>query len=181
MFGLSVGVSNIGDTLPGPVYALLSGVNASAVGITVLAVVQLSGKAITDKLTRILLFSSASAGLLYTALWYFPVLIVSGGVVAIIYDFRWLHSTIKPVVAVFKLRRRAQVHDDVESQPVTVSSGETIGDDQATSNQDLECSSVTLETDGQTGTPSSGQSCTTTVPEKDKLRVVRLGHRSNIS
>ncbi|KAK7743333.1 hypothetical protein SLS62_010656 [Diatrype stigma] len=181
MFGLSLGVSHMGDTLPGPVYALLSGINASAVGITVLAAVQLSGKAITDKLTRVLLFLSASAGLLYTALWYFPVLIVMGGAVAIVYDFRWLHGAVKPVVAVFKLRRRVQVHDNVESQSSTASNRETGGDDQATSNQDLECSSITLATEGQTETPGSGQGCTTSSSEKDKLRVVRLEHRSNIS
>ncbi|KAH6645559.1 hypothetical protein BKA67DRAFT_541769 [Truncatella angustata] len=54
MYGLPIGVSNIGDTLPGPAYALLSELNASSVGIIAVAAVQLSEKAITDKITRIL-------------------------------------------------------------------------------------------------------------------------------
>jgi hypothetical protein len=42
MFLLSVGVAKIGETLPGPVYGLLSGLNASTVGIIALAAVQVS-------------------------------------------------------------------------------------------------------------------------------------------
>jgi chromate transport protein ChrA len=42
MFLLSVGVGKIGETLPGPVYGLLSGLNASTVGIIALAAVQVS-------------------------------------------------------------------------------------------------------------------------------------------
>jgi chromate transport protein ChrA len=51
-----LGVSRIGDTLPPPVYSLLSGLNAATVGIIALAAVQLADKAITDKLTRVLVF-----------------------------------------------------------------------------------------------------------------------------
>lgn len=40
MYGLSLGVQQIGDTLPDIVYALLSGLNASTVGIIALAAVQ---------------------------------------------------------------------------------------------------------------------------------------------
>ena len=42
MFLLSVGVAKIGETLPGPVYGLLSGLNASTVGIIALAAIQVS-------------------------------------------------------------------------------------------------------------------------------------------
>ncbi|PON22488.1 hypothetical protein TGAM01_v208572 [Trichoderma gamsii] len=91
MFGLSVGVSNIDDALPRAVYALLSGLNAATVGIIALAAVELSNKAITDRLTRIIVFLAASAGLLYNALWYFPALIFAAGFAAVVYDFRWLH------------------------------------------------------------------------------------------
>lgn len=42
MFLLSVGVGKIKDVLPGPVYGLLSGLNASTVGIIALAAVQVS-------------------------------------------------------------------------------------------------------------------------------------------
>ncbi|KAL9561828.1 hypothetical protein ACKAV7_014090 [Fusarium commune] len=68
MYGLSIGVSNIGESLPRAVYALLSGLNAATVGIIVLVAVQLSEKAITDKITCILVFLGASAGMMYNAL-----------------------------------------------------------------------------------------------------------------
>lgn len=98
MYGLSIGVSNIGDSLPRPVYALLSGLNAATVGIIALAAVQLSERAITDRLTRILVFFGACAGMLYNALWYFPVLMAASGVCAVVYDFRWLHPAVGAVV-----------------------------------------------------------------------------------
>lgn len=40
MYGLSLGVQRINEILPGPVYALLSGLNASTVGIVAVAAVQ---------------------------------------------------------------------------------------------------------------------------------------------
>ncbi|KAI4177439.1 MAG: hypothetical protein LQ343_000420 [Gyalolechia ehrenbergii] len=87
-YGLSLGVARIDETLPAPVYALLTGLNAATVGIIALAAVQLSQKAITDKLTRILVFLSATAGMLYNALWYFPVLIFAGGTATVFWDYR---------------------------------------------------------------------------------------------
>lgn len=92
MYGLSLGISNIGDTLPLPVYALISGLNAATVGIIALAGVQLSDKAITDKLTRILVFVGATAGMLYSKLWYYPVLLASGALTTFIWDQRWLQK-----------------------------------------------------------------------------------------
>jgi chromate transport protein ChrA len=97
MYGLSLGVSRIGDTLPPPVYALLSGLNAATVGIIALAAVQLAQKAITDKITRALVFLGGVAGMLYTALWFFPVLMVGAGIVTIVWDFRWLQRMYKGV------------------------------------------------------------------------------------
>ena len=96
MYALSLGVSRIGDTLPAPVYALLSGLNAATVGIIALAAVQLSEKAITDRLTRALVFVGGVAGMLYTALWYFPVLMLGAGLATFIWDFQWLHGVLKP-------------------------------------------------------------------------------------
>jgi len=96
MFGLSLGVSRIGSTLPKPVYALLSGLNAATVGIIALAAVQLSQKAITDKVTRAIVFLGGVAGILYTALWFFPVLMISAGTVTMIWDYRWPHRILLP-------------------------------------------------------------------------------------
>ncbi|GJC83397.1 putative transporter YwrB [Colletotrichum liriopes] len=92
MYGLSVGVSAIGSSLPRAVYALLSGLNAATVGIIALAGVELSNKAITDKLTRTLVFLSAVAGMMYNALWYFPVLMCAAGCAAVVHDYRWVHK-----------------------------------------------------------------------------------------
>ena len=76
-------------------YALLTGLNAATVGIIALAAVQLSQKAITDKLTRILVFLGATAGMLYNALWYFPLLMFLGGISTIIWDYRWGHELLR--------------------------------------------------------------------------------------
>ncbi|KAL8786213.1 MAG: hypothetical protein Q9213_002901 [Squamulea squamosa] len=93
MYGLSVGISHVGSTLPEPVYALLSGLNAATVGIIALAAVNLAGRAITDKLTRILVFLGGGLGMLYTALWYYPVIMVGAGLSTLIWDLRWLQTT----------------------------------------------------------------------------------------
>jgi chromate transport protein ChrA len=93
MYGLSIGVSSIDQSLPRPVYGLLSGLNAATVGVIALAAVELSEKAITDKLTRILVFLGATAGLLYNSLWYFPVLMLVAGCATLVHDYRlvtWL-------------------------------------------------------------------------------------------
>ncbi|KAJ5549812.1 hypothetical protein N7535_002246 [Penicillium sp. DV-2018c] len=107
MFGLSIGIASIDESLPRAVYAVLSGLNAATVGIIALAAVELSRKAITDNLTRILVFLAATAGMLYNALWYFPVLMIAAGCTTVVYDYRWLH---RPTKAIFKLVRnmRAQ-------------------------------------------------------------------------
>ncbi|KAH8743593.1 chromate transporter-domain-containing protein [Diaporthe sp. PMI_573] len=73
MYGLSVGVSNISETLPRAAYALLSGLNAATVGIIALAAV----------------FLGAAAGMLYNALWYFPLLMLLAGLAAVVHDYRW--------------------------------------------------------------------------------------------
>ncbi|KAJ5688166.1 hypothetical protein N7536_010785 [Penicillium majusculum] len=93
MYALSLGVQNMSETLPKPVYSLLSGLNASTVGIVALAAVQLAEKAIRDKLSRILVIFGACAGLCYNALWYFPVLMMIGGFLTSVWD-GWLYQQI---------------------------------------------------------------------------------------
>ncbi|KAI9717661.1 MAG: hypothetical protein M1812_004606 [Candelaria pacifica] len=115
MYGLSLGVSHIGKTLPLPVYALLSGLNAATVGIIALAAVQLAQKAITDKLTRALVFFGGTAGMLYTALWYFPILMVASGIMTVIWDFRYPHKLlafVRPKRG--RLARETNEAEDVE-------------------------------------------------------------------
>ncbi|KAF1955917.1 hypothetical protein CC80DRAFT_594089 [Byssothecium circinans] len=105
MYALSVGVQHMDEILPAPVYALLSGLNASTVGIIALAAVQLAEKAIRDKLTRILVILGACAGLCYNALWYFPLLMLLGGLATVIWD-GWLSQKLGMVKTKLKRRKR---------------------------------------------------------------------------
>ncbi|KAJ4026312.1 hypothetical protein NW752_001251 [Fusarium irregulare] len=116
MFGLSVGVSNIGDTLPRAVYALLSGLNAATVGIIALAAVELSDKAITDQTTRLLLSFTAMAGMMYNALWYFPALIVVAGIGTVVYDYKWLHRPARAIKNAYLRFRRGKVEQNVQAE-----------------------------------------------------------------
>ncbi|KAH0848495.1 chromate transport protein ChrA [Fonsecaea pedrosoi] len=119
MYGLSLGISNVDDILPAPAYALLSGLNAATVGIIALAAVQLSQKAITDKITRILVFLGATAGMLYNALWFFPVLIFLAGPVTIIWDFRWPHALWRKLVGIAHRIRHGPPNHEVEMNTTT--------------------------------------------------------------
>lgn len=105
MYALSLGVQKMPDRLPPIVYALLSGMNASTVGIIALAAVQLAEKAIKDKITRILVIFGGCAGLCYNALWYFPVLIAIGGVSTVLWD-AWLQQKVGKLKASYAARRR---------------------------------------------------------------------------
>lgn len=112
MYALALGVQHINEVLPGPVYGLLSGMNASTVGIIALAAVQLADKAIKDKFSRILVVFGACAGMCYNALWYFPVLMVIGGIAAIIW-YGWMLQSIGKLKAKLK-RRKSNTESQVE-------------------------------------------------------------------
>jgi chromate transport protein ChrA len=105
MYGLSLGVQKMPERLPPIVYALLSGLNASTVGIVALAAVQLAEKAIKDRLTRIVVIFGACAGLCYNALWYFPVLIAIGGLTTVVWDV-WLRQRVDKMRAAYLAKRR---------------------------------------------------------------------------
>lgn len=105
MYALSLGVQKMPDRLPPIVYALLSGMNASTVGVIALAAVQLADKAIKDRLTRILVIFGACAGICHNALWYFPVLIIAGGIVTVIWD-AWMQQKIGKFRAGYAAKRR---------------------------------------------------------------------------
>ena len=112
MFGLCVGISNIGSTLPRAVYALLSGLNAATVGIIARAAVELSSRTLTDKLTKTLVSLTGAAGLLYKALWYFPVLIFAAGLAAVTHDYRWLHRLVHAIKNIFIPARASSMRVD---------------------------------------------------------------------
>ncbi|KAL8409844.1 hypothetical protein RB594_008070 [Gaeumannomyces avenae] len=106
MFALSVGISNIQETLPRAVYALLSGLNSATVGIIALAAIELAQKAVTDKLTRLIVSVTGAAGLLYNALWYFPALVLASSCATVVHDLGWLHPAARAVGSAFARRRR---------------------------------------------------------------------------
>ncbi|KAF8536988.1 chromate transporter-domain-containing protein [Trichophaea hybrida] len=118
MLGLALGVQKVGERLPDPVYALLSGLNAATVGIIALAAVQLAKKAITDKLTRALVLLGGGAGLCYNALWYFPLLIVIGGMATLGWDC-WAREKVSMVKVSLK-RGRRQSEERVVEENVSV-------------------------------------------------------------
>jgi hypothetical protein len=105
MYALSVGVQNLSRTLPDPVYALLSGLNAATVGIVAVSAVQLAEKAIQDNVSRILIILGACAGLCYNALWYFPALMLIGGLVIATWD-GWLYSQLQRTKIAWKNRHK---------------------------------------------------------------------------
>lgn len=122
MYGLSLGISQVGDRLPAPVYALLSGLNSATVGIIALAAVQLAEKAITDKMTRIFVCFGGAAGILYSSLWYFPLLMGAGGLATVVWDLRIGHKALtraRRIVIPRSHQEERQVADEsvrIESQ-----------------------------------------------------------------
>ncbi|KAF1968880.1 putative chromate ion transporter [Bimuria novae-zelandiae CBS 107.79] len=120
MYALALGVQRMSDILSASVYALLSGLNASTVGIIALAAVQLAEKSIRDKLTRILVILGACAGMCYTALWYFPLLIALGGIATVVWD-GWLGRNVGALRRRLQRRRQHDVRsgdEEVESVPI---------------------------------------------------------------
>lgn len=112
MFTLGLGVSRVSDILPLPVYALLSGLNAAVVGVIAFAGVRLAEKAITDPISRLIVVFSACAGLCYTALWYFPLLMAVGGISTVVWDL-WGSSSVGKLKG--RWRRQRSQDDALES------------------------------------------------------------------
>ncbi len=150
MYGFSIGVSHISSTLPRQAYALLSGLNAAVVGIIALAAVQLAQKAITDKMTRILVFLGACAGLLYNALWYFPLLMFLAGCASVIFDYRVLHPAVNWVK---NLRHKKQPNEEQGMELPTIS--EPLNEEHPTPAPKHDASSTLSKRDGSPPTESA--------------------------
>jgi chromate transport protein ChrA len=86
MLLLAIAVKHIPSSLPPLVLALLTGLNAAAVGLIFFAAHKLTQMTAVDSVTRIVLFMSAAIGTCYTATWLFPVLTVGGGIVTLFFD-----------------------------------------------------------------------------------------------
>ncbi|TKY86226.1 hypothetical protein EX895_005051 [Sporisorium graminicola] len=103
MAALGAGVRKFPERLPPIVLALLTGLNASAVGLIALAAFQLSRSSITDPVSRLLVLGSASFGICYHAPWMYPVLVFGGGLITLLYDFR--RRIVEAVSTRFKSQR----------------------------------------------------------------------------
>lgn len=141
MYALSLGVQNINRTLPEPVYALLSGLNASTVGIVALAAVQLAEKAINDRLSRILVIFGACAGLCYNALWYFPVLMLSGGFATALWN-GWGYQQIRRMKLAWRNRHNQAQEPEASSADVDCVA---LGDDRAQTSEETARARRTIE------------------------------------
>ncbi|KAJ5159813.1 chromate transporter-domain-containing protein [Penicillium canariense] len=119
MYALSVGVGNLSQTLPEPVYALLSGLNAATVGIIAVSAVQLAEKAIRDKISRILIIFGACAGLCYNTLWYFPTLMLGGGLVVAVWDGS-LYAHVQRVKSAWRNRHNRPTDSEVAANTTPV-------------------------------------------------------------
>jgi chromate transport protein ChrA len=183
MYGLSVGVSHIGESLPRAVYALLSGLNAAVVGIIALAAVQLAQKAITDKMTRILVFLGATAGLMYNALWYFPLLMFLAGCATVTYDYRVLHPAVKWVVGLWRKKKQPNADDDGVELPTVApqadprkSDGE-IQEEASSSNPNTPAASSVTKRNGNSTSASKPEP----QEEREEPRIIPTARTLNIS
>jgi chromate transport protein ChrA len=72
-------------------------------------------------MTRLLVLFGACAGILYNALWYFPLLMFLAGAATIVHDYRWLHPPVRATVRFVKnpLRRKRTSQEDHELAPPT--------------------------------------------------------------
>jgi hypothetical protein len=125
MFALAIGVGRVQQNLPDIVYALLSGLNASTVGIIALAAVHLSEGAINDRLTRILVIFGACMGLCYTALWYFPVIMAAGGSAAAIWDEVLSQPAVKILNKFNKKKPDSEALDKKDATATVTAAGDT--------------------------------------------------------
>src|SRR3984957_19265962 len=95
MFLLALAVKHIPSALPPLVLALLTGLNAAAVGLICLAAYKLTQMTAVDSITRLVLFASAAIGTCYTSAWLFPVLTVAGGVVTLLWDLDQVQNIVR--------------------------------------------------------------------------------------
>ncbi|KAJ5580259.1 chromate transporter-domain-containing protein [Penicillium hispanicum] len=123
-----------------PVYALLSGLNAATVGIVAVSAVQLADKAIQDSISRVLVLFGACVGLCYNVLWYFPVLMLAGGLAIVLWD-GWLPSQIQSMKV--RWRNRHQRPADSEEADTTTIPIKSVSAAQTKRNETLRSRAIT--------------------------------------
>ena len=143
MYSLAIGISHVSNVLPLPVYALLSGLNAATVGVIAFAAVQLATKAITDPVSRLIVVFSACAGMCYNALWYFPILMVGGGISTVVWDL-WARNFMDKLKMRWRRSRpRADISEMTSTLPLEGRVRHNRGDDQVSRRSILSLKSTT--------------------------------------
>lgn len=71
-------------------------------------------------MTRILVFLGAAAGLMYNALWYFPLLMMLAGCASVVYDYRRLHPPIKTLTSLLSKKQSLNLEEGIELPSVHV-------------------------------------------------------------
>jgi chromate transport protein ChrA len=141
----------------------------------------LAQKAITDKMTRILVFIGATAGLMYNALWYFPLLMVLAGCTSITYDYRVLHPAVKWLSGFWIKKRESSVRDEgIEIPTTTAHSANNESHDDINPSQVAETSSNTTALDIK---QNNGTSARVTEPSEQspEPRIIPTARTLNIS
>ncbi|KAG8530889.1 uncharacterized protein KY384_004246 [Bacidia gigantensis] len=125
MYALAVGIGHVQSTLPPPAYALLSGLNAATVGVIALAAVKLAERAISDRMTRFLVYFGGVLGMLY-----YPLLMVIAGIVTYVWDTNYLQGqyviarrSLKRLVS--RIRRKSSDIEKAQDLPSGKSSKRT--------------------------------------------------------
>jgi chromate transport protein ChrA len=157
---LGAGVGKIPEDLHPAVLAALTGLNAAAVGLIALSAEQLAKASATDKLTLASVWASASAGICYHAPWMYPVLIVAGGSVTLVWDFRrWWMRPFRRVKQLVGAARRVTEQRDVELEDRNMRNGPS-GEAIASSTRDH--NHIPLETPASGITTTSAAAATST-------------------
>jgi len=112
---LGVGVRSIPKDIPSIALATLTGLNAATVGLIALAAYNLSKSTITDRITRLVLFSSAAFGICYHAPWMYPTLILASSLSTLAWDNR--RRLITPLISCFHARTLPSVRSNTPQQP----------------------------------------------------------------
>jgi chromate transport protein ChrA len=71
MLGMGLGIRHVETNLPGIVYAFLSGLNSATVGLITVAGIRLARRAITGKITRLIICATGCLGFIYRGIFPF--------------------------------------------------------------------------------------------------------------
>jgi putative chromate ion transporter len=87
MIGFAYGINSLGEDLPRWLLFVVNGLTSAAVGLVALAAYKIGSKVLADKFSILLAVISASLAINFTAVWFLPVLMMSGGLLSWVEEF----------------------------------------------------------------------------------------------